>query len=356
MQKYSILQLDKHYNTGKFYLAVRSYYRDLHIIPIEYIEQYDILYNTFKDNQLKPNTSVYVTPLSQYPTFKLKNHSEVNGLNIKTTRKIKEIDTLILDHEFITERYLDEKTKTYYIIPHSFLESNFNKYIINFSEKYYGSISESDNTSEYYIVPTDAMNDFISIDSRFGALLQFPTICGVAINSNHGNKKAHEAVPLFCNLTNLINQYNLEIVFDSSLNKEINKDLSVDLDTFKTLFNMLASDDESNYPIAKELISNCDFETSKPYILFLAVLFSPLRNKSSNNKSWISCFTQISKYRDYVSKYFSSRNNLDPTDVDNFVKLFIQDYPQYKQIIGDCLTVYLNFRFKTDLIKEIVIN
>lgn len=356
MQKYSILRISKHYQHNKHYLNVSSYSRNLHIIPTEYIEQYDILYNTFKGNQLKPNTSVYVTPLSRYPTFKLKNHSEVNELNIKTTRKIKEIDTLILDHEFITECYLGEETKTYYIISHSFLESNFNEYIDNKLDKYSYSIFESDIASEYYVVSTDDVNDFILTDSRFIALLQFPTICGVAINSNHGNKKAHEAVPLFCNLTNLVNQYNLEVIFDSSLNKEINKDLSVDLDTFKILFNMLASDDESNYPIAKELISNCDFETSKPYILFLAVLFSPLRNKSSNNRNWVSCFTQIYKHKNYVNEYFSSRNNLDPTDVDNFVKLFIQDYPQYKQIVSDCLTVYLNFRFKTDLIKEIVIN
>jgi hypothetical protein len=221
MQKYSILRLDKHYQHNKFYLNANSYYRDLHIIPTEYIEQYNILYNTFKDNQIKPNISVYVTPLSRYPTFKLKNHSEVNGLNIKTTRKIKEIDALILDHEFITECYLGEETKTYYIIPHSFLESNFNEYINDKLETYYGSISGSDNVSEYYVVSTDDMNNFISIDHRFNALLQFPTICGVIINSNHGNKKAHEAVPLFCNLANLINQYNLEVIFDSSLNKEI---------------------------------------------------------------------------------------------------------------------------------------
>jgi hypothetical protein len=356
MQLYSRLQINHNYTSKKHYLSTSYWERDLHIILSEHIDQYHTLHDKFKNTQLKNDTSVYITPLSRYPAFKLKNHSEVNGLGIKTTRKIKEIDTLILDHEFITEYYLNVDIEEYYIIPHSFLVDNFSEYMSNSGSDYYGGISDPSHASEYYIVETKAIIDFTSISHKFSILSQLPIMRGGVIKSGHGNKKAHENVPLFCNLTNLVNEYDLEIIFDSSINKEINKDLTVDLDTFKTIFNMLASDDESNYPIAKELMSNCDFETSKPYILFLAVLFSPLRNKSTTSRNWITCYTQIYKYKNYVNRYFSSRNNLEPTDVDHFVKSFIQDYPQYKQIVSDCLTVYLNFRFKTDLIKEIIIN
>jgi hypothetical protein len=357
MQIYSELQLNHHYNRKKYLLTANPWRQNIQIIPPECIDQYHILHDKFKDTQLKNNTSVYITPLSIYPAFKLKNHSEVNKLGITITRKIKEIDALILDHELITQYYLNTEIKEYLVIPHSFLVANFSEYILDdVQETHYYSIADPSYTNEYYILEKNKVKEFTAKDYKFNALLQLPTIKGAAIDSSRGNKKANESVPLFCSLTNLVDQYDLEIIFDSTINKETNKDLVIDLDTFKTIFNMLASEDESNYPIAKELISNCDFEVSKPYILFLATLFSSLRNKSSNSKNWVTCFTQIYKYREYINKYFSSRNNLEPTDVDHFVKSFIQDYPQYKQMISDCLTVYLNFRFKTDLIKEIVIN
>jgi len=356
MQIYSELQLNHHHDLKKHFLTANTWRQNLQVIPPECIDQYHILHDKFKDTQLKNNTSVYITPLSRYPAFKLKNHSEVNKLGITTTRKIKEIDALILDHEFITEYYLNIKIKEYLVIPHSFLVANFSEFILDIEHSYYYSIADPAFAKEYYLLEPSRVKEFTAKDYKFNALLQLPTIKGAVIDSSHGNKKANESVPLFCNLTNLVDQYDLEIIFDSTINKEINKDLVIDLDTFKTIFNMLVSEDESNHPIAKELISNCDFETSKPYILFLATLFSSLRNKSSNSRNWVTCYTQIYKYRNYINKYFSSRNNLEPTDVDRFIQLFIQDYPQHKQIMGDCLTVYLNFRFKTDLIKEITIN
>ena len=82
MQIYSELQLNHHYNRKKYLLTTNPWRQNIQIIPPECIDQYHILHDKFKDTQLKNNTSVYITPLSIYPAFKLKNHSEVNKLGI----------------------------------------------------------------------------------------------------------------------------------------------------------------------------------------------------------------------------------------------------------------------------------
>jgi hypothetical protein len=166
---------------------------------------------------------------------------------------------------------------------------------------------------------------------------------GYIINKSHGNKKAYDSIDLFNNLVNLVEVKKLNLILDTTLNSEINKELIIDLDVFKTLYSMLSSTDDSNYSVARELIANCEFETSKPYILFLANQFSEIRNKS-NNKNYHNTHSQLKKY----SKYYNNCENYA-----NFIKDTVVVYPEYKQILCDCLTVHLNNLFKSDLIKTI---
>jgi len=352
MAKYKILNVHSYNSHSHISIGYQSGITG--VVSSEHVEQYEKIYNQFKDNKLKPNTSVYITPLSQYPSYKLKNYSEENKLNITTTRKFRNLNTLILDDSFIRNNYYPDKNHLkdeYYVIPYQFIIDNFDKYHDTTRDWY--NLNTEFNHSEYYLVPKVDMVKLANIDTDFLKFRDFPTITGVLVHAGHGNKKASEHIDFFKNLPNLIDEYNLDVVFDHIIDNDINKDMTIDLDIFKTLFSMLSSEDTSNHSIAKEIASNCNFENSKPYILFLSVLFSEFRIKSSQNRNWKVLHTQILQYKKYLGKYISSRNNLEHDDVNFFMKNFLPQHPQYKQIISDCLTVYLNFKFGTDLIKEI---
>ena len=71
------------------------------IIPEDYQTKIKNFLNEIKDNKLTDNSTVYVTPLSELPSYKLKNYIEENKLNITTARKLEKLDTLIINKEFI---------------------------------------------------------------------------------------------------------------------------------------------------------------------------------------------------------------------------------------------------------------
>ena len=45
--------------------------------------RYKQLYEANKENQLEDNTTIYLTPLANFPPYKLKNYIEENKLKIK---------------------------------------------------------------------------------------------------------------------------------------------------------------------------------------------------------------------------------------------------------------------------------
>jgi hypothetical protein len=348
MTKYRELHLDKNAK-NKLYIWGSIYQSYAGVINKEDTKQYNEIYNKFKDNKLKLNSFVNISSLSEFPSYKLKNYINENNLNITITRKIEKIDTIILNNSFINQSYLNPSEKNinlYYCIPYSYIIDNYKKYD---TDEYYNLAK---NPTEYYLIEINKLYEFINIDNKFSSLSEFPIIEGVLISSGHGSKKASENIDFFKNLTKYIEENNLDVVFDESISNEINKESIIDLEVFKILFSMLSSEDINNHTIAQELISNHDFESSKPYILFLATIFKTLRNKSSNNKNWGITYKQIIEYKSLIATYWTSHS--DAIDnVDYFIKNFTTKYPQYKQTICDCMVVYLNYRFKIDLIKEI---
>jgi len=328
-----------------------SYYSYTGNITKEDIEQYSIIYDKFKDNKLKDNSSINISSLSEFPSYKLKNYINENNLNISITRKVEKINTIILSNSFINRSYFDDYeiknniNKSYYCIPYSYIVTNYKKY----DREKHGNFSE--NSADYYLIPTNKLHEFIALDNKFSLLSEFPVINGILISSSWGSKKAGENINFFKNLTKYIEENNLDIVFDESISNEINKESIIDLEIFKILFNMLSSEDINNHTIAQELISNHDFELSKPYILFLATAFKTLRNKSNSNKNWGITYNQIIKYKQVIAIYWTGHSD-NINNMDHFIKNFTTEYPQYKQIICDCMAIYLNHRFKTDLIKE----
>ena len=346
--KYQMLWVDN--NANKFTRGYSSNIVD--IISKDYEEKICNIIEKSKNNKLKDNSNVYLTSLSTLPSYKLKNYISENKLNITLTRKSNIVDTLIINEEFIKNYYFHtdsnyKKAEVWYIIPYDLLVNNYKSFI---QPKGSGYCILEDNrygtSKDDYVPPTNGFiikYKDIQHNSKLKDLLNCPSIEGYTIDKSHGNKKAFDSIDLFLDLLNLVEVKKLDLILDNTLNKEINKELTIDLDTFKTLYNMLSSTDDSNYSIAIELIANCEFEISKPYILFLANQFSEVRNKS-NNKNYHMTHSQLKKYKKYYDNY---ENYTD------FIKDTVIAYPEYKQILCDCLTVHLNNLFKSDLIKTI---
>ena len=75
------------------------------VIPVNYQNEVINLINNSKNNTLKDNSTVYLTPLSELPSYKLKNYIEENKLKINTARKLEKIDTIIINEDFINKNY-----------------------------------------------------------------------------------------------------------------------------------------------------------------------------------------------------------------------------------------------------------
>ena len=318
------------------------------ILPETSMKEYLDLYERFKDNKLTDNTTVYLTPLSSVPGYKFKNFIEENKLNISTARKLDKLDTLIISDELIKEYYIkkEKDIDKYYIIPYDTIVNEFSKYVSKDSRwsdiRYDNTYRNEKVKVDGYIMSEEQITGSIIFDPKFKSLLNYPSVTGYLITHSHGNKKAVDNYEFFMNLTNIVNKHKLDIVFDTHINNEANKDTIIDLDTFKTLFNMLSSEDKDNWSIAREIIANSNFEESKPYILFLFNRFALLRNKSDNKNYRLVHQLIVSDYK-FSTTY----------EYDKFITDITTKYPQYKQIICNCLTVQLNSLFRTDLIKEI---
>lgn len=319
----------------------------IEILPKDYKEKIISIIEKSKNNKLKNNSNVYLTPLSTLPSYKLKNYIDENKLNVTLTRKSNLVDTLIVNKSLITDYYLLDSDELWYIVPYNLIKDHYNSSI---EPKGSGRcILENNNSwkqTDEYIPPTDGFiikHSDIRNHSHLKELLNCPSVKGSIFSERHGNKVAQNSINLFTNLLNLIETKKLDLILDDTLNNEINKELTIDLETFTTLYNMLSSTDSSNYSIARELIANCEFETSKPYILFLANQFSEIRNKS-NNKNYHNIHLQLKKYKKYYDNY---------ENYAGFIEKTIKDYPEYKQILCDCLAIHLNKLFKSDLIKAI---
>lgn len=343
-------------------LTSASWGQTIDIVSKDLYLKYEKLYQKYKDNKLKPNTTVYLTPLSSFPSYKLKNYIEENKLNIETARKTEKLDTLIISNDFIKEAYfsiiLKEKTKKYYTIPYDVIAKDFSSFINKSREhddilktpSYHLTKKDKINKNFYpssFIMSEENLTDAVKYNKAFSVLLNYPSTTGELISKSHGSKKACDHLEFFYNMFDLVEKNKLDIVFDDSINAAANKDTVIDLEMFQTLYGMLASTDNSNWNIAREIIANCDFKSSKPYVLFLVKIFDSLKKKSSNINYHLihkEIFTTNSKIKSVLSKW-------------NTYEVFIQEmskvYPTQNQIMCDCLTTHLNHLFKTSIIKSI---
>ena len=91
-----------------------------------------------------------------------------------------------------------------------------------------------------------------------------------------------------------------------------------------------------------EIIANSEYESSRPYILFLASVFDFLKRKS-NNKNYHIIHNNLWKEESMI---YTNNNT-------TFIIKAATMLPEYKQIICDCLKIHLNRVYRSDFIKEI---
>jgi hypothetical protein len=125
-------ELMLHKNKGSFnpYFS-KGWNEIIDVIPKSYKQTYLEFYETWKDNKLKDNSIINISLISELPLYKLKNYIEENNLNIQTARKLDKVDTLLINHEFITKSYYSNKVdELYYIIPKEFILKTLNNILI----------------------------------------------------------------------------------------------------------------------------------------------------------------------------------------------------------------------------------
>jgi hypothetical protein len=314
----------------------------------ETINKYKELFSQHKHNKLEDNTAVYLTPLSIFPSYKLKNYIEENNLNIKTTRKLDTVDVLIVNYDFIFSSYI--KLQEYYIIPADKIIKNplLKKYIPDVKYQYADiTIRGGLNVTHYFISP-DICKDFISVDSNFSFIKEHPLVKCNPIDTSWGNKKIVDNVNFFLNLFGNVEKYNLKIIFDSNISDVINEGLPLDEEIFENILNMINSKDESNINLAKEIMANLDYKSSEPYFIYLFNYFYKLSRNESNNKNYDYLKKQLKKY------IYIQSNKHHPARFDNLLPALMKEHPDYYQEFMNCFRIHMNVLFKKNIIKEII--
>jgi hypothetical protein len=338
------------------------------IIPADYKEKLDSFINNIdKTAKLENNETVYISPISELPSYKLKNYIEENKLDITTARKPEKLDTIVISESFLRKNYLgikryDSKKRNWVISSQEFItfpistiinDPNFKKYIPKTNNVWDNiTLITRKVKATHYVVEIDKFKDWISIDSLFKTILTHEDteiIDGYMLEQSHGNKKVCDALNFVLNLLDNIEKHNIKVVLDDSLQEDINRGLVVDYETFETLYGMLRSSDMDSWEVAKEIIANCEFEASKPYLIFLYYTFPELRKRTMNKNHM---FVRNALHKFYDGPMSGRDQSLS---IDSLIFKLGKYCPQYLQQQMPCLVYHMNSLAGTTIIKEIIL-
>ena len=111
---------------------------------------------------------------------------------------------------------------------------------------------------------------------------------------------------------------------------------------------MLNSTDAGNSKIAREIMANCEYDQSRPYILFLASIFEKLLTKS-DNRNYHAVHKRLIKERSYFDCW-----GYKTTGHFEVIERIIRKCPEYKSIFCQCARIHLNALYKSEVIKEVI--
>jgi len=338
------LKFNKHHSSKRvvgFFSKVNWGYMDSKFIPKELLLRYKSMYETYKDNVLKDNTKVYSTQLSELPPHKLKNYVEENKLNVTYGRKWREIDSVIIGYNFITEYYGLNKITKYLVVPTSYLRKHYGIHLTE--DNGYNQIN-----TEYCLIKMDVYNDMLNFSQSFSLLASHsPVIEGYIIHQGHGNSKAVKQLDFFKALPKHIESNNLEVIFDETLNNEVTKGTIIDEEIFANLLNMVDSEDEENLNMVKEIISNSEYEASEPYLAYL-INTHPKLGVVNGNNNYKFLLKKLKKYK--LSSGFGS------PPMDKILKGLMNVEPKFVTQYAKCVAIHINHNLGREIIKEIILN
>ena len=322
------------------------------IIPQETKEILQNLFQESKNNKIKNNSTLWLTSLSELPNYKLKNYIKENKLNISTARKFSQLDNVIISDSFIEREYL---TSNYdeYIIFNSPIAKNI--ILENLTFNSYKDPKNLLDPNFYLFITSENYNSIIQTHPDFKAVLEDKAtkiIKGYALKRRHGSVKAYDKFDFLIDLIDNIKKYNIKVVLDSSLQEDINKGLTIDYDVFETLYGMLKNNDMGSWELAKEIISNNEYESSKPYLIFLYCVFPELRKSSMNNNY---TFFRKNLNKIYVEKLFPKQYSKLNFPIEKLIAALVNTYPQYSIEFSKCLVYHLNQLSEKTIIKDITL-
>jgi hypothetical protein len=323
------------------------------IIPQETKEILQNLFQESKNNKIKNNSTLWLTSLSELPNYKLKNYIKENKLNISTARKFSQLDNVIISDSFIEREYF---TSNYdeYIIFNSLTIKNLILEKLGVSGSYKGPKNLLD-PNFYLVITSEDYDSIIQTNPDFKAVLEDKAtkiIKGYALKRRHGSVKAYDKFDFLIDLIDNIKKYNIKVVLDSSLQEDINKGLTIDYDVFETLYGMLKNNDMGSWELAKEIISNNEYESSKPYLIFLYCVFPELRKSSMNNNY---TFFRKNLNKIYVEKVFPKQYSKLNFPIEKLIAALVNTYPQYSIEFSKCLVHHLNQLSEKTIIKDITL-
>jgi len=342
-----------HTQAGKFFFSgLDDSSLSTKIIPQETKEILQNLFQESKNNKIKNNSTLWLTSLSELPNYKLKNYIKENKLNISTARKFSQLDNVIISDSFIEREYL---TSNYdeYIIFNSPIAKNI--ILENLTFNSYKDPKNLLDPNFYLFITSENYNSIIQIHPDFKAVLEDKAtkiIKGYALKRRHGSVKAYDKFDFLIDLIDNIKKYNIKVVLDSSLQEDINKGLTIDYDVFETLYGMLKNNDMGSWELAKEIISNNEYESSKPYLIFLYCVFPELRKSSMNNNY---TFFRKNLNKIYVEKLFPKQYSKLNFPIEKLIAALVNIYPQYSIEFSKCLVYHLNQLSEKTIIKDITL-
>ena len=322
------------------------------IIPQETKEILQNLFQESKNNKIKNNSTLWLTSLSELPNYKLKNYIKENKLNISTARKFSQLDNVIISDSFIEREYLTSNYDEYIIFNSPIVK---NIILENLAFNSYKDPKNLLDPNFYLFITSENYNSIIQTRPDFKAVLEDKAtkiIKGYALKRRHGSVKAYDKFDFLIDLIDNIKKYNIKVVLDSSLQEDINKGLTIDYDVFETLYGMLKNNDMGSWELAKEIISNNEYESSKPYLIFLYCVFPELRKSSMNNNY---TFFRKNLNKIYVEKLFPKQYSKFNFPIEKLIAALVNTYPQYSIEFSKCLVHHLNQLSEKTIIKDITL-
>jgi hypothetical protein len=225
---------------------------------------------------------LYFSPECTVPRFKLKNFCEKYNCSISKTPD--KATVIVVSDEDFRKQF---RMSYYNIITKECLKAMIEK-----------SSLDQEKTLEYYKLIDEFSTDEVLVDCthtiRDHQILDpiVKKFCGDALEYS-GSEDFHRLLDNADLRYNIINDP--RIYFQKQIVKFLNEENVMDEDSYKTTKVLLESPDNSNHMLALEVMANCDYTKSAPYLLLLFEQYSgTISNCPSKNhvnfKSFLKFF------------------------------------------------------------------